>query len=100
MVIGVCRVTLGLPGIDSLKGKRSIVRRVLDRTRNKFNVAAAEVDAMDSHRQAVLGFVVISNDGRHANTMIDEIASFVAGASEAIVLDRSTELLHVGEIQG
>jgi uncharacterized protein len=97
MVVGCCRVTFVLPEVDSLKGKRSIVRRLIDRTRNKFNVAIAEVEAMDSHRRAVLGFAVVSNDAQHANSMVDGIVAFLSGASEAIVMDRRMELVHVRE---
>ena len=43
MVVGICRVVLALPWNDSLKGKRSVVKRILERARVRFNVAAAEV---------------------------------------------------------
>ena len=59
MVVGVCQISLSLPGVSTLKAKRSIVRRVLDRTTNRFNVAGAEVDMQDVHRPAVLGFADI-----------------------------------------
>ncbi|MGB5704233.1 MAG: DUF503 domain-containing protein [Polyangiales bacterium] len=100
MVVGVCQISLSLPGVTSLKAKRSIVRRVLDRTSNKFNVSAAEVGHQDVHRQAVLGFAVVSGDRRHANAMLDSIASFVEGAADAVVMDRSTELVSIGELGG
>ena len=35
-----------------------------------------------------------------AGAMLDSIASFVEGAGEAVVMDRTTELLSVGELQG
>jgi len=98
MVVGVCQISLSLPGITSLKAKRSIVRRVLDRTANRFNVAVAEVGRQDVHRMAVLGFAVVSEDRRHANAMLDSIATFVERSSEAVVTDRSTELLSLGEL--
>jgi uncharacterized protein YlxP (DUF503 family) len=98
VVVGTLRITLAIPGNDSLKGKRKVIRPILDRARNRFNVAAAEVADNDAHGRAVLGFAVVSNDGRHANSMLDEIASFVAGAGEALVVDREMEILHVGEI--
>ncbi|MFO0695662.1 MAG: DUF503 domain-containing protein [Polyangiales bacterium] len=98
MVVGVCRITLSIPGNDSLKGKRAVVRPLLDRVRARFSVAAAEVDAMDSHRTAVLGFAVVSNDGAHANSMIDTVADFVAAQGKALVVGRNMELLHVGEL--
>jgi uncharacterized protein YlxP (DUF503 family) len=98
MVVGVCQISLSLPGVTSLKAKRSIVRKVLDRTSNKFNVSAAEVAGQDAHQRAVLGFAVVSGDRRHANAMLDSIASFVEGATDAVVMDRSTELVSMGEL--
>ncbi len=62
MVVGVCQISLSLPGVTSLKAKRSIVRKVLDRTANRFNVSVAEVAQQDAHRQATLGFAVVSGD--------------------------------------
>jgi uncharacterized protein YlxP (DUF503 family) len=101
MVVGVCRITLSLPGNDSLKGKRKVIRRILDRTKNEYNAAVAEVGSLDMHRRAELGIAVVSNDTRHANEMLDKIGSFVSSLTEAIVVDRSLELLHVepGEMQ-
>ena len=98
MVVGVCQISLSLPGVSTLKAKRSIVRRVLDRTTNRFNVAAAEVDMQDVHQAAVLGFAVVSGDRRHADSMLESIASFVEGATEAVVVDRSTELLSLSSV--
>ncbi|RLB47683.1 MAG: DUF503 domain-containing protein [Deltaproteobacteria bacterium] len=97
MVVGICRITLSLPGNDSLKGKRKVVRRILDRARSRFNVAAAEVGDNDVHRRAVLGFTVVSNDSRHVNSMLDEVSAFVEGATEAIIVDRFFDIQHVGE---
>jgi uncharacterized protein YlxP (DUF503 family) len=94
MVVGVCRVAFSLPGIASLKGKRSVVRRIVDRTRAKFNAAVAEVAELDSHRRAVIGVAVVSNDSRHANSMLDHISTFMSGISEAVMTERTLEILH------
>jgi uncharacterized protein len=99
VVVGVCRITFSIPGNDSLKGKRRVLRRIVDRTRNHFNAAVAEVGALDQHRQALVGFAVVSNDARHANSMLDKIGGFVSGLTEAVVVSRSIELLHVGDAE-
>jgi uncharacterized protein YlxP (DUF503 family) len=100
MVVGVSSISLALHGIDSLKGKRAIIKRLVERTRNRFNLAIAEVDALDSKRRAVLGFAVVSNDTRHVNEMLDKVASYISGASEAVVTERRTEVIHLGEALG
>ncbi len=97
MVVGVCRIVLSLPGNDSLKGKRAVVKSILERARNKFHVAAAEVGDLDVHRRATLGFSVVSNDAAHAHSVLDKLTSFVSGATEALVVDREVELVHFGE---
>jgi uncharacterized protein YlxP (DUF503 family) len=97
MVVGVSSITLALSGIDSLKGKRAIVKRIVERTRSRFNLAVAEVGVLDSKRRAVLGLAVVSNDKRHANEMLDKIAAYIAGASEAVVTGRTLELIPFGD---
>jgi hypothetical protein len=47
----------------TLKEKRGIVKSILARARNSFNVAAAEVDDQDVPGSALLGFVTVS-EGR------------------------------------
>jgi uncharacterized protein YlxP (DUF503 family) len=96
MVVGVLRIVLALPFNDSLKGKRSIVRRVVERARERFHVAAAEVEDLDAHRRAVLGFAVVSNDRRHATSILDQLGEFIATATEAEVVERRMELSSYG----
>lgn len=94
MVVGVARIVLSLPWNDSLKGKRSVVKSVLERARTRFHVAAAEVDDLDAHRRATLGFAVVSNDSRHARSLLDKLVGFVAGASEAQLIDQAVRVEH------
>jgi uncharacterized protein len=100
MVVGVGSVRLAFSGIDSLKQKRGIVKRLIDRTRSRFNLAVAEVEALDSKRQAVIGYAVVSNDSRHADEMLAKVGSFIEGAAEAMVVDRRSELIHINDELG
>ena len=94
MVVGICRVVLSLPWNDSLKGKRSVVKSILERARNRFHVAAAEVDDLDAHRRATLGFAVVSNEARHVESILDKLVRFVAGATQAEIIDQSRIIEH------
>ena len=94
MVVGICRVVLSLPWNDSLKGKRSVVKSILERARGRFHVAAAEVEDLDAHRRATLGFAVVSNDARHAQSILDKLVGFVAGATQAELIDQSRSIEH------
>ena len=43
MVIGVCTLELSIPTATSLKHKRGVVKSVVARLQNEFNVSVAEV---------------------------------------------------------
>ena len=94
MVVGVCRVVLALPYNDSLKGKRSVVKSIVERARVRFHVAAAEVGDLDAHKRATLGFAVVSNEARHAQSILDKLVGFIAGATEAQLVDKTTTIEH------
>lgn len=93
MIVGVCRIGLSLPGNASLKGKRAVVRKIVERVRARFQVAAAEVEDMDVHQRATLGFACVSNDSRHAESVLAKVREFVAGATEAVVISDETEFV-------
>lgn len=95
MVVGVCRVRLAIPEGASLKGKRSVVRRVIARVRAEFNVAVAEVEDLDDHGHAVVGFAVVGNDHRVVNSVIDRVVNHIGGLFLADIEDHSYEILHV-----
>jgi uncharacterized protein YlxP (DUF503 family) len=76
-----------LPWNDSLKGKRSVVKSISSARGASFHVAAAEVGDLDQHRRATLGFAVVSNEARHARSILDKLVGFVAGASQAQLID-------------
>lgn len=94
MVVGTLSIILHMRGTQSLKDKRSIVKRIVARTRNQFNVAGAEVDDNDRIGSARLAFVSVGNDQRFMNSCMDEILSFVDRLALAEVVDHKIELIH------
>lgn len=58
-VVGLLSIELHLPGLRSLKEKRSVLRSLKDRLR-KLNVAIAEVDHQDLWQRARLAVVAVS----------------------------------------
>jgi len=57
----------------SLKGKRGIVKSILARARNNFNVSAAEVDLHDVHGEALLGFVTVNCSRVEARKTLEKL---------------------------
>jgi len=68
---------LALPGIGSLKAKRSIVKGVIGRLQSRFNVSVSEVDHLDAHQVAVIGMAVVANDSRFVEQQLDAILNFM-----------------------
>ncbi|MCI1931314.1 MAG: DUF503 domain-containing protein [Clostridia bacterium] len=93
MIIGTCTVTLQADWVSSLKGKRMIVKSLIDRVRHKFNVSAAEVDDQDVHKLIVIGFACVTNEVRHANSIIDNVLDFIENNTEAQIVDTVIEIL-------
>ncbi len=96
MFVGVARVALYLHGNASLKGKRSILRRVIERTKNKFNAAVAEVGDNDALQRAVLGAAVVGNSAAHVDSMLGHIGAFIEHLGLAAVVSRETEVIPLG----
>jgi uncharacterized protein YlxP (DUF503 family) len=77
VVVGILSVTIDIPGADSLKDKRQVLKSLLEHLRQKFGVSAAEVAENDSWRRAVLGVACVSNDVKSANRVLDKAADYV-----------------------
>ena len=92
--VGICRLTLHLPGSTSLKEKRQIARSLTDRVRNRFNVAVAEVDDADLRQRLTLGFSCVSNERSHADAMLSRVLDFVEESRlDVEVVDVQTEVV-------
>jgi uncharacterized protein YlxP (DUF503 family) len=74
MHTGSLKVRLLVRDSRSLKDKRQVVKSILERLRNGFNVAAAEVGARDHHQLAVLGFAAVGEDAAGVKATLDRIA--------------------------
>ncbi len=59
MIIGLLRVNLFIPNCNSLKAKRSIVKKHVNYLRRHYNVGVAEVDNNDRWRTCTLAIVTV-----------------------------------------
>ncbi|CAN5145809.1 DUF503 domain-containing protein [soil metagenome] len=97
MHVGVMRLSLHVPHARSLKDKRAVVRRFRDRVRARFDVSIAEVDAQDLLQRAVFGVSVVSVDGAICEKLLEQVAHEAETQPDAVLLDRSTEILSFGD---
>ncbi len=93
MHVGVLQVVIHVPDSQSLKDKRRIVRGLLDRIRQKFEVAAAEVDDQDTWQACTLGFSCVSGSVRHAEQVMASVLEYVRQSPAARVVEHELETL-------
>ncbi len=94
MIVGVCRLTLSIPGSYSLKDKRRVVKSLVERVRHRYNVAVAEVDEHEVWNAAVIGVCCVSTGSAHAREILDHVVAFVAnGHDDAELVDHTVEIL-------
>lgn len=97
MVVGVLQVTVAIEGAYTLKEKRSVVRKIVDRTRNRFNVAVAEIELHELYNRALIGVSAVGNDSALINSVLDKVQDAIAdiGIGMAEIVDVKLELIHV-----
>jgi len=87
MIVSTLRIKLYAPTCHSLKDKRMIVKSLLQRARNKFNVSIAEVEEQDYQQSIVIGVACVSSSRVQANAVLDEVMRFIEGNTEAEITD-------------
>jgi uncharacterized protein YlxP (DUF503 family) len=87
MVVGSGIITFRLHDCGSLKGKRKIVKSIISRLRNNFNVSVAEVGSNDIHQRAEIGFVLVGNNKALINSKIDKIFNMAVDSGLAEMID-------------
>lgn len=87
MRVGTLRVDFRIPGSDSLKAKRKVLRSLKDRIRGRFPVAVAEVGHQDLHARGVLGIAAIGEEGGMVEHVLDEVQRMIEGELRILVVD-------------
>ena len=87
MFVGIVRIELHLPGSGSLKDKRSVVRSLKERIRQRVHASVAEVDHQDLWQRAALGVAVVSGERRQVGEMLQSVRHLVEGAHGAELLE-------------
>ncbi|MGO8999212.1 MAG: DUF503 domain-containing protein [Polyangiaceae bacterium] len=97
MFVGILRLTFHIPHAQSLKDKRSVVRKFQDRVRARFSVSIAEVEAQDLLQKAIFGVAVVSGEASVCDSVLENVARVAETQEEAVLTDRATELIPIGD---
>ena len=92
MVVGLLTIDLFIPGAQSLKEKRMVLRRLKDRVR-KFNVAVSEVAHHDLWQRASLAVVTVSTEQAHADRELAAVADEIERVEPGLITRTEVEFL-------
>ena len=95
MVVGTMIIELHLHDNRSLKGKRKVVKSVVGKVKNKFNVTIAEIGSNDKWQKIELGVGIVGNDRRHIDSSLNNVLAFVESMYLAEIVDSRTEIFNV-----
>lgn len=90
MVIGVLQLELHIPESQSLKDKRSALKRLREQLRSRFNVAVAELEANDTWQRARIGVAAVGDARPYVEELLREVTSWARHAP-LVALSRAEE---------
>lgn len=98
MKILVMKVDLRAAYVHSLKEKRMIVKSIIGKLQNKFNVSIREVENQDLHQRISIGIVKLELNSKYSDQSKDKILNFIEENCEAEIIDIESEIINYWEL--
>ncbi|KJS21517.1 MAG: hypothetical protein VR72_10275 [Clostridiaceae bacterium BRH_c20a] len=93
MLIGSVAIKIFIPASASLKDKRRVVKSLITRLKNKFNVSVAEIDSLEEWQVSEIGIALVGNGTQILNKQISQVINFIEKEAEFQLIDIKTEIL-------
>ncbi|EFR32954.1 conserved hypothetical protein [Peptoniphilus harei ACS-146-V-Sch2b] len=93
MIIGICTCEIFIFNANSLKSKRSVVKSIIEKSKNKFNISIAEVGENDKWQKSIIAFSTISNDQKIVEETVEKVINFFDSYSEIEIINIKREIL-------
>jgi len=93
MVVGTLKIEFRLFDNRSLKGKRKVVRSMVDKVKARFNVSIAEVGANDKWQKIELGISAVGNDRRHIDSSLNHILGYLDSLCLAEIVNTEMDII-------
>jgi len=93
MLVALERFDLRIPGCDSLKRKRHVVKSLSAAIRQRFAVSVAEVDHHDLWQRTAIAVAAVGAEQHQLRKVMHQIEKLVDGWTEVDVIDRELQLV-------
>ncbi len=85
MVVAVSVCELHLPAVRSLKGKRRIVKSLVERIHRRYRVSVAETDFHDLHQRAEITIAAVANRESELTRLMQQLRELIDSEQEAML---------------
>lgn len=77
-----CRIPL----VHSLKEKRSVIRRLIEKLRAKLNASIAETGCLDEWQRGIISIAMVSNSSRYLQQQLARVEQYLLEVHEISVI--------------
>jgi uncharacterized protein YlxP (DUF503 family) len=92
MLMALGRFELRIPGAQSLKAKRHVVKTLIASVRQKFNVSVAEVDHQDLWQRATIAVGAVAGEGYHLRKVMSAVERHIETFPAVEIIDVDVSL--------
>lgn len=93
MKIGILEITLLLYEVTSLKEKRIILKSLIQKLKNRYNISISEISYNDVWKNAKIGIATVSNSKSHLDSTLDHILDFIDTDGRMEMIDVKREVI-------
>jgi len=92
MRVIVMKVDLRADWCHSLKEKRMIVKSIISKLQNKFNISVCEIENQDIHNLITIGIAGIALNSKVCDSTIDNIINYIEDITDAEIINIEQEV--------
>ncbi len=92
-IIGFLEIHISIPEAQSLKEKRGVVKRIIERVKKKFNVSVSEIEEQDKWQASVVGVVAIGTSKKVVDATLEKVIHYIEEISPGRILNYYKEFI-------
>ncbi len=92
-VIGYLEMEIQIPHAHSLKEKRAVIKRIIERLKGKFNVSVSEIGEQDKWQRSRIAIVTVGTSPKVVDATLEKSVKFVEEIFPGFITGYRKELL-------
>ena len=81
------KITLRASWVHSLKEKRMVVKSIVQRLKNKFNISVGEMSHQDNHKIIGIALSTVCGDQKQVDSTLENLIDFVEENTDAEIIN-------------